>query len=473
MSVLCSLRWLSAVCVAVFIGSASASESSGWRTGGTGVVVGATPPILGAPGTDIRWKTATVNWGNASPVRLGSLICITEEPVSLTCFDADSGKHKWTAPNRYMDTLPPSEAAEASDILAVLMRDRLRKEETRTEMGMVQRELRRSSAGADVQQRYDGLINEINSIAEREQQFAAHVLSDENGVIGYATATPVVSDGHIYALFGNGVLSKFNEQGDRIWSVWLGAPIRPMQGYHTGTSASPLMADGVLVVPFAQLRGVDPTDGRVLWTGPKYPHYGTPAVATVGGSAVVISPGGEIINPKDGTEIGDDIAALEFIGPVAVGDRVYVIGHTRYPDRTVASHATAYRLQRQPNGRIESTILWERKLGTDRIYASPLITDERIYLLYTPGYVEVVNPETGVQISTFDGMPTARNGSPSMVLGADKVLLTFEVGLYRTFTDADNPQSLGRFVLDEQRATPLLDDARIYVRSLQNLYCIE
>jgi outer membrane protein assembly factor BamB len=467
-----SMRLVAALAV-VFSGSAAASDLNGWRTGGTGVAAGATPPIIGASETTVRWKTATGNWGNASPVLFGSLICITEEPVSLSCFDADTGEQKWTGTNRFMDTLPASEQAKTSSILTVLENDRERRDALRVEMGMVQRELRRSTAGAETQQRYDDLMKELNAIAERKIQYAAHILSGEHGIIGYATATPTVSDGHIYGLFGNGVLSKFDEQGERKWSVWLGAPIRPMQGYHTGTSASLLMVDGVLVVPFAHMRGIDPRDGSILWKGPKYTHYGTPAVTTVDGTSVVVTPGGELISPRDGTEVGDRLAAIEFIGPVTSGNKVFVIGHTRYPDKSLGTHATAYTLHRQSNGRISSTQLWERKLMTQRIYASPIVTDDRIYLLYSPGTVEVVNPQTGAQISTFDGLPTARNGSPSMVLGGSRLLISFEVGVFQTYSDGDHPKSLGRAVLEGHRSTALLDGSRIYVRGLQHLYCIE
>ena len=88
---------LFAVAMMVSSVSASASNVNSWRTGGTGVAKGARPPVVGQPDTTIRWKTPIQSWGNASPVRLGSQICITEEPVSVTCFDANSGQQTWTA----------------------------------------------------------------------------------------------------------------------------------------------------------------------------------------------------------------------------------------------------------------------------------------------------------------------------------------------------------------------------------------
>jgi len=459
--------------LAALSNGALAGDTNGWRNGGTGEAMGVSPPIVGQASTTERWKTATNNWGNASPVRLGSIICITEEPVSVTCFDADSGTQRWTANNRYMDTLPAAERSKMDGLLKELKADRARTDVIRTEMGQVQRELRRSTAGAAVQQRYDTLLAELNGIASRVERHGAHILSNEHGIIGYGSATPTVADGHIYVLFGNGVLSKFSEQGARKWSVWLGPPIRPMYGYHTGTSASPIMVDGVLIAPFSQLQGIDPATGRVLWKASEYPHYGTPAIASVGGSSVVVTPGGELIDPKDGSEVGDRLAAIEFIGPVAKGDKVYVIGHTRYPDDSVATHATAYQLTSLPNGRVESHQLWDRKLSKQRTYASPAVSDERIYVLYKKGDVEVLNPRTGEQISVVDALPTARYGSPSIAMGGGKLLMTFEIGSIRTFTDADHPKPLGRGLIEPHRATVLLDGSRIYIRAFNNLYCFE
>ena len=452
---------------------AHASDTSGWRNGGTGEAIGASPPTVGQAETAVRWKTATKSWGNASPVRLGSLICITEEPVSLSCFDADSGTQRWTATNRYIDTLPVAERSQMDDLIEKLKADRARQDVIRVEMGQVQRELRRSTSGAAVQQRYDALLAELNGIAERVERHGAHILSNEHGIIGYGSATPTVADGYIYALFGNGVLSKFSEQGDRKWSVWLGPATRPMKGYHTGTSASPVMVDGVLIAPFAQLRGIDPATGRVLWKASKYLDYGTPAIASVDGSSVVVTPGGELINPEDGSEVGDRLAGIEFIGPVAKDDKVYMIGHTRYPDKSVATHAAAYQLTRLPSGRVASRQLWDRKLSKERTYASPAVSDKRIYVLYKNGDVEVLSPHTGEQISVMEGLPTARHGSPSIAMGGGKLLMTFEVGLFRTYTDADQPKPLGRALIEPHRATALLDGSRIYIRGFDHLYCIE
>ena len=462
-----------AVAMMVSSMSANASNVNGWRTGGTGVAEGAHPPVMGQPDATIRWKTPIQSWGNASPVRLGSQICITEEPVSVTCFDANSGQQSWTATNRFMDTLPTSERGNSEAILKTLAQDRQRQTTLQAEMGRIQRELRRSSSDSTVQERFDAMMSELNAIGSRQEQYRAHVLSDEHGMIGYATPTPAVVDGNIYVLFGNGVMSKFGENGDRKWSVFLGPPLRPMRGYHTGNAASVLVADGVVLAPFGKLRGIDPATGRVLWTGPDYPHYGTPALAHVGDTTVVVTPDGELIDPKTGTEMGDPLAAIEFIGPVAADNRVYVIGHTRYPNKAPGAHATAYTLTTTPDGRISATKDWERALGKERIYATPLVTNKRLYVLYLRGELILLDPKTGETISSIGHLPRGANSSPSPVLGGNRLVMSFDDGFVQTYEDGNELQRIGRANLERHRATLLLDDNRIYMRGFQYLYCIE
>ena len=79
--------------------TAVAGDINGWRNGGAGVVDGAQPPIFGGDEAKISWQRPTGTPGNASPVQFGELICITEEPVNLSCFDAATGEQRGEHPD--------------------------------------------------------------------------------------------------------------------------------------------------------------------------------------------------------------------------------------------------------------------------------------------------------------------------------------------------------------------------------------
>lgn len=452
----------------------SAVETNSWRNGGKGTVPGATPPIFSDTEGQIRWKTATKAWANASPVKFGSQICITEEPVTLACFDTDNGLRNWSTTNNYTDTLKGDGATEGLVIFEILLKNEERIREIQIQLSKLQRDLRRSSSGPEVQQQYEAHLSQMNELIDFRSANKQFLLPEDKGIIGYATPTPTVIDGHIYTLFGNGVLSKFSESGHRIWAVWLGAPTEPMLGHITGTSSSLLMVDGVLLAPFGKLRGIDPSNGDVLWEGAAWPHYGTPGIMNVDGQAVIITPGGEIIRPSDGETIGPNIGQIEYVGPVVVGDTVYSIGWTRLEDgKTTVTIGRAHKLFGEEGGRIGVRKLWERHLSKERTYASPLIKDGRIFVLYWQGKLEVLSTASGELLSTALDVPGAQNGSPSATEGNDRVVIAFEGGEVQTYSLADQPKLLDQAVIERQRATPLLDGKRIYLRGMKYLYCIE
>jgi len=401
------------------------------------------------------------------------MICITEEPATLACFDANTGERTWATTNRYQDTLPVDERDDLTKTLQALDEDHVRLQGLRSDLGRLQRDLRRSTAGDQVRQEYEGKLAEADLIRSRLKEYEKYRTPNNKGIIGYGTPTPMVSSGHIYALFGNGVLSKFSASGERSWSVWLGEPVEPMRGYDYGTAASPVMADGVLVAPFARLRGIDPSTGAILWEGPSYPHYGTPAIAHVGNTTVIISPGGEMLRAKDGAEVGPTISAIEFIGPVADGDVVYVIGWVRAQDDRTLTRGTAYKLRQEEGGKIGVTELWGRDLSAERTYASPLLADKRLYVLFWRGELQVLDAATGDLLSTTETRLDAKNGSPSPTLGGDRIVIGSERGSVNTFSHEDSPRVLGARNFESHRATPLLDGDRIYIRGFEHLYCVE
>ena len=260
-------------------------------------------------------------------------------------------------------------------------------------------------------------------------------------------------------------------QGQRLWSKWLGPPVEPMLGYHTGNAASPILIDGVLLAPYVQLRGLNPDSGEVLWHGPSYRHYGTPAVTRLDGAAVVVTPGGDVLRVRDGMELMPKLEQIEFVGPVIEGPIVYLVGWTRDARGRTSTRGSAYRLESLPDGGFRSQQLWQSELSKDRLYATPLIAEGRIFLQYQSGRLQVLDATNGRVLSHLDTGISAANGSPSPVLGAGRVVLGSEAGSVMTFSFDNNPELLGQMHLEGHLSTPLLDGEQIFVRGFQHLFC--
>jgi hypothetical protein len=452
---------------------ALATEGTGWRNDGTGVVRDATPPTPGAEGTRIRWKTPTESWANGSPVRFGDMVCVTEEPTTVACFDMDSGARRWAATSRYLDTLQGEEGAAMREQLAQLELDEARADELRVELTGLQRELRRAGPGSPLQGQVERLTRELSAIRTRLRSYEDYREAKDMSVIGYATPTPLVTGGFLYAIFGNGVLSKFSVAGERQWSVWLGPPAEPMIGHDFGSAASLSLVGGLILAPIGDLAAVDPATGELRWRSSPYRHYGTPAVATVGGEPVIVTPGGELLDPQSGRALGPPIAQIEFVGPVAAGDVVYVIGTDTLRGGQTAAMGTAYRLHRQADGSVGWTELWERQVANTRNYATPLIVGDRLVVYYENGSLDVLEAGTGERRSRTRVAKLGETGTPSPLLAADKLILGSEEGVLRAYTFADDPQLLGELRLEPHLATPLLVGERVFVRGLDHLFCIE
>ena len=450
-----------------------ARDGVGWHNGGNGFVPDAKPPFVGESAS-VRWKVPTASWGNASPVRFGRQVCITEEPLTLSCFDAESGERTWSADNRFLDTLSGAERREGEAIVSAIEASKKRHSSLQLEASRLQRDLRRSTSGPEVQVAYDKVMKEIGEIMRYQRENSRYTLKNDKGIIGYATATPTVSGDAIYALFGNGVLSKFSADGTRQWSVWLGEPKEPMLGYHTGHASSPILVDGVLIAAMGRLRGIEPTSGKILWESVEWPHYGTPAVAKVDGLSVVITPGGELLAAKSGTSVGPKIMGIEFVGPVVSGDTVYAVGWVRDESGQTTTQGAAYRLSRTSGSQVDVKLLWRRALSTERSYATPLVANGKIYVLYWKNDgLEVIDAATGKQLSGRFSIPDAANGSPGAAQGGNRILLMFESGKSMTIDTSDTPNVLAEGFIEGGRSTPLLDGNRVYHRGFKHLYCFE
>ncbi len=454
-------------------GPAVGADVEGWRHGGSGVAEGAEPPIPGAPDTEIRWKVPTGSWGNASPVSFGDQVCITEEPTTLACYDKDSGTLRWSASNGFVDTLEGDAREEMVELFVKLDRDEARLDEVRVELGRVQRELRQPDADSAVEQEAQRLVLEMDAIKARLTPWRDMRLTEDMGTIGYASPTPLVVDDSIYALFGSGVLSRFTKSGERLWSVWLGQPLVPMIGNDTGSAASPLMVDGVVVAPFGRLAGVEPGTGQVLWRSVEYPHFGTPAVVQVEDRPVLITPGGDLLSPKDGAVLGPSLGQIDFVGPVTAGTTVWTIGADSTKMDIESTWGRAFELGVQADGGLTITKLWERQLNPRATWATPLAFDERVLVLYVSGELDVLHASTGQQLSRTDTTESASNGSPSPILGNDVVIIGYESGNLQAYSWAEEPRLLGEQRLEPHFATPLLEGDRIYVRGLEHLHCID
>ena len=94
----------------------STAGTVGWRGNGSGSFPDAEPPTNWGSESNVLWKTALPEWGNAGPILVGDRIFVGAEPTDLICLSAGDGEILWQTSNTYFDELPPEEAKQAKQM---------------------------------------------------------------------------------------------------------------------------------------------------------------------------------------------------------------------------------------------------------------------------------------------------------------------------------------------------------------------
>ncbi len=444
-----------------------ALAGSSWRHDGTGIFPASELPTSWSETESVVWQTPLSSWGNASPVVTGELVCVTVEPTTLTCMSRADGVVRWSQAHPVIEALPPEQAAPLRGVLEQLDRDLSRQTELQQRASKLSRAARRGDETAEAE--LVVVSAELMGLKTAVHRYADYLTPPEREQIGYATSTPATDGKVLYALFGNGVLAAHNLKGEPLWQRWLGPLQEQMRGYGVGHGASPLWVDGVLVVPWGHLRGVDPTTGNELWQGPTYTDYGTPAVVRSGGNTYVVTPAGEVVSPASGEVTARHHQPLYWASPTAVGSSVLFVGGAGKAHSGEVSNR-AWRLQIDTQGGLSE--LWNVPIATgERIYSSPVVHNGSIYAVDDTGKLHILDLQTGAPRGTLH-VHSATGHLPSLVASGDLLLVGNETGSIGVVKLGASPELLRTNVTGSFRSTPAPIDGRIYLRTLSGVVAI-
>jgi outer membrane protein assembly factor BamB len=449
---------------------------TGWRHDGSMLFPAATPPAAWSVDRNVRWSTPLPASGNATPVRFGGLICVTIEPVTVSCHDPDTGRAVWTAVNSVENTAKGAERDALIAKRAQADADRAALAEVQRSYSQAQRDARRGDAGAAA--KLGPLTERMGSLRASVEAGRALLLPPDTDIIGYATPTPVTDGESLWVLTGQGVVTRYDKAGKQLWSRYLGPPVEPMRGYQNGHTSSPWLLDGVLIVPYGALRGLDPATGATRWEHGRWDHYGTPAYATIDGVGVVFTPGGEAVRARDGRVLHSELGALYYLGPTVRDGVLYQIGNTgntERGDRRVIARAQRVRVQ---GDTLQVQELWRTDLqANDRFYNAPLVHGEVLYSVSAALELFVLHARTGELLrrsSLRDRAPLGEAYPSPAVAGGQLHLSTFTGDTVTlSLTDPRAPQPVAVQHLEEIRASFLYEADRIYVRGATRLWCLD
>jgi len=288
---------------------------------------------------------------------------------------------------------------------------------------------------------------------------------------GFASPTVVTDGRRVYAIFATGDVGCFDFKGKKVWEKNLG---RPDSSY--GYASSLAMYQNLLLIQYDQggiedekseLIAVDGFSGQVVWqkNRPVGNSWSSPIVASIGEQFQVVTCGDPWVvaySPADGAELwrANCLAGDVAPSPIYANGLVFVIEPY---SKLVAI---------KPDGKgdvTETHIAWISEEGGPDI-CSPVSNGESIFLLATEGLLESYKVSDGKRLWEKD-LQEYFLASPSLV--GDKLYLLSEEGIMFIAEAEPEYKELAKCELDEKcHASPAFADGRIYIRGVENLYCI-
>ncbi|QDU94436.1 outer membrane protein assembly factor BamB family protein [Lignipirellula cremea] len=426
-----------------------ASAEKGWRNDGTGHFPAGDPPVKWSAEQNIAWKTKLPGASLASPILVDGRLFVLAEPSDLICVAASDGQIQWSRSHRYVDLLGEKEGKK-------IERDLEQAKLVREKIDAVQRE-KQEARKAENEPLEIELEAQINALRKEYEALTAFPPL-KGGDTGNTGCTPASDGKNVFAAFGTGVVSSHTLDGKQNWMVRLEPSGNDM-------SASPIAADGKLIVQARQLTALDAATGKVLWTAPQECRHGSPVLAHVNSTAVVVTPTGSVLRLADGEVLAQGLFRLNHCSPLANGETIYaqVEGAVKAIDLAAAiDEKTA-----------DNAVLWEASATRADYLASPLLYDGLLYCVNEQGLLEVSDAVSGDRVYRKRLPFAGGRVDPSLSLGGDRLYVSNNRGSTLVIAPGREYLEIAQNELDaEFKSSLAFDDAHVYIRTKDHLVCV-
>jgi outer membrane protein assembly factor BamB len=337
-----------------------------------------------------------------------------------------------------------------------------------------------TEAGPQVEHAFDVLCLDRKTGKILWQRTARKAVPHEGGHNTYgsfASNSPVTDGTFVYAFFGSRGMYCYDMDGKLIWEKDFGVQMRMRMAF--GEGMAPVLAGNKLILVFdyegeSFMVVIDKKTGKELWraTRAEKSNWAAPLVLEFKGRTEVIVAGSAKVrsyNLDDGKVIWEcaGLGANTIPQPVRQDDMVFVMTGYRNPN------LMAIRLGREGDLTGTDAIVWTQVKGNSYT-PSPVILDNKLYVLTDTGMVSCYNARTGEpyyhqvrlpKTYSFKSSPVGANGKLYLASENEDVIVLrmgekFEVLATNTMADQV-------FI-----ATPAITGGEIFLRSKTSLFCI-
>ncbi len=312
--------------------------------------------------------------------------------------------------------------------------------------------------------------------------------------VGWASCVGDPETGNIYAL-GLGCLFQClnGETGEVIWQRPMSEEYGLLSTYGGRTNVPEIFENLVIIsgvmtqwgenaVPAHRLVAFNKLTGEPVWLmstriRPEDTTYSTPVFTTFNGQAALVVGSADgatyAIQPRTGKVIWKyDVSPRGFNTTPLVVDNTVYCAHAEKNRSDMNVLGAAFAIDGRMTGEIkEDQILW-KNLSRAVSRSSPLMVDGRLYLVEDGGSLLCIDPKTGAVL--FE-KKVGRIMFGSLVYGDGKIYCAEATGNFWIFKPtADGLEELCRVRLNNEEilSSPAICNGRIYLTTLEAIYCI-
>lgn len=436
-----------AVCLFGISLCSAADAPRGWRGNGTGDFSDAQPPTEWSAESNVVWKTELSSRSYACPILVDGKLYLTAEPSSVLCFDANAGEAAWQSTAGYADVFDEKQVTE---ILETHRKFEERRRANRDAYKALFNENPNDKDGLEK------LKIEGTAIEAQRREYGRKFPQEKRGGAGNAAATPISDGESVFFVFGTGIVVSYSLNGQRNW-------IRHVEGVGSGFghSASPVLADGKLIVHLQDIHALDPRTGKTVWQTKLSPKFGSPIVTSIGGDDVLITPSGAVVKSSDGSIVATKLFQLSNNSPIVHDGIVYAheSGKTK-----------AFKLPQSLAEPFELPLVWESSGARDQRMASAVWVNGLLFAGGRKGIMDVTDAKTGE--SLYRKRLDLGELFPSVVRAGDYVFVSGKNGKTLVIKPAREYQEVSVNELERFSSTPIFVGRRMYLRTDKHLYCI-
>ncbi|HKY41651.1 MAG TPA: PQQ-binding-like beta-propeller repeat protein [Pyrinomonadaceae bacterium] len=293
----------------------------------------------------------------------------------------------------------------------------------------------------------------------------------------FASNSPATDGRYVYASFGSRGIYCYDFNGKLIWEKDLNVQMKMRLAF--GEGSAPLLVGDRLFLVFDHEAGsfivaLDKRNGKELWraTREEPSSWSTPlAIDHDGRTQIVVSATNKVrsYDAETGKVLWESAGLGSNAIPVPVyqDGMVYVMSGHRDPK------LMAIKLGKQGDLSGSDAIVWSHTRGVPYT-ASPVLYDNKLYVVTDNGMVSAFNAATGEPYYAQTRLPKSANLKASLVGANGKLYIATEDGDVVVLKMGEKFEVIATNHLTDQIfiATPVIAAGELYLRSQNTLFCI-